>query len=131
MDIRYFVKLDSNGNPVTLISGPSEQSDMTEITKQEFDSYELEMDIRNHGTPEFQGMTTKKMEFRAFREEQFAAFDIYKSNIFYGVINESQEQHEEVLEWYDYMLSFPERITEENYETIEFPKTPEVVMNYI
>ncbi len=131
MNTRYFVNLDSHGDPVTLISGPSEQSGMTEITKQEFDSYELEIDIRNHGTPEFQGMTAKKMEFRAFREAQFTAFDIYKSNIFYGVINESQEQHEEVIEWYDYMLSFPERITEENYETIEFPETPAVIINYI
>ena len=37
---------------------------------------------------------------REKRSKVFKAFDIYKQNVNYGIIEESQEQHETVLQWY-------------------------------
>ena len=30
----------------------------------------------------------------------FRAFDIYKENVNYGIVEETQEKHEEILNWY-------------------------------
>lgn len=37
---------------------------------------------------------------RQLRAPLLDAFDIYKSNVYYGVIEESEQQHEEILAWY-------------------------------
>ena len=34
----------------------------------------------------------------------FKAFDIYKSNVEYGVIEESEETHNEIVSWYQLCL---------------------------
>ena len=41
---------------------------------------------------------------RQVRALDFKAFDIYKENVNYGLINESQEQHDEIVEWYQKCL---------------------------
>lgn len=37
---------------------------------------------------------------RMERERLFKAFDIYKANVRYGVIGESDEEHTRITEWY-------------------------------
>ena len=37
---------------------------------------------------------------RMERERLFKAFDIYKANVKYGVIGESEEEHTLITEWY-------------------------------
>ena len=41
---------------------------------------------------------------RVKRKRLFKAFDIYKSNIEYGVISETQEEHSQIVEWYQKCL---------------------------
>lgn len=37
---------------------------------------------------------------RMERERLFKAFDIYKANVRYGVVGESDEEHTRITEWY-------------------------------
>ena len=37
---------------------------------------------------------------RQLREPVLKAFDIYKSNVYYGVIGETAEEHDEIMAWY-------------------------------
>lgn len=37
---------------------------------------------------------------RMERERLFKAFDIYKANVRYGVVGESEEEHALITEWY-------------------------------
>lgn len=46
----------------------------------------------------------KKDAIRQLRAPLLAAFDVYKSNVFYGVIEEDAETHEAVLAWYRALL---------------------------
>ena len=41
---------------------------------------------------------------RLERERLFKAFDIYKANVKYGVIGESEEEHTLITEWYRKVL---------------------------
>ena len=41
---------------------------------------------------------------RTQRARLFKAFDIYKSNVEYGVISETQEEHYQIVEWYQKCL---------------------------
>ena len=49
--------------------------------------------------------TGKELDYlRALRKPLLKAFDIYKSNVYYGVIAETEEEHAEVLAWYAALL---------------------------
>lgn len=49
--------------------------------------------------------TGKELDYlRALRKPLLQAFDIYKSNVYYGVITETEEEHAEVLAWYAALL---------------------------
>lgn len=72
-----------------------------------------------------------KNSFRNFRKQQFAAFDIYKTNIDYGVILETPQMHDDILLWYDTMLAFTDEIDETNYESIVYPVTPQPIRAYL
>lgn len=37
---------------------------------------------------------------RAKRAKAFAAFDIYKDNVNYGLIEETEEEHRIIVQWY-------------------------------
>lgn len=41
---------------------------------------------------------------RSLRQPLLTAFDIYKSNVYYGVIMESAAEHTAILEWYQSLL---------------------------
>lgn len=42
---------------------------------------------------------------RARRKKVFKAFDIYKENVNYGLITETAEQHDRIVEWYEACLN--------------------------
>ena len=44
--------------------------------------------------------TIKDNAIRQLREPLLKAFDIYKSNIYYGIVTETIEEHENILRWY-------------------------------
>lgn len=66
------------------------------------------------------------MQFRHFRKELFQAFDIWEKNVLRGREQDSQE----VLDWYQTMLDFPDSITE-NTTFQDYPQIPEVLKNYL
>lgn len=46
------------------------------------------------------GEATTEM-LREARKRAFRAFDIYKTNISYGIISETKAKHTEILNWYN------------------------------
>ena len=47
----------------------------------------------------------QKKCLRTLRAPLLAAFDIYKSNVQYGILAESEEEHAAVLAWYQALLN--------------------------
>ena len=45
---------------------------------------------------------------RQLREPILRAFDIYKSNVYYGVVTETDAEHYEILYWYQLLLDLDE-----------------------
>lgn len=45
---------------------------------------------------------------RQLREKLLSAFDIYKSNVYYGILTETEEEREGVLEWYQDLCDLEE-----------------------
>jgi hypothetical protein len=127
----FLKKLDSDHNLLMLFDSPVMQDGCIQITESEYEQLREELDILANGTYSYRGMIKKQEQFRDFRSRQFAAFDIYKSNIDYGIIEETEEERDEIISWYLLMLEFPDHITEENYDTIIFPETPAIIRSYI
>lgn len=61
----------------------------------------------------------KKQELRAKREPLLRAFDIYKSNVSYGVLTETTAQHDEVVTWYNNILELNALAIENPIECIK------------
>ena len=59
---------------------------------------------------------------RKQRTRLLKAFDIYKTNVKYGIEQESEEQHTEMVAWYQKCLDL-------DYESINNP--PEKVVKYL
>lgn len=73
----------------------------------------------------------KKTEVRIKRKPILSAFDIYKTNVIYGVVSETDEQRNDVLSWYNTWLGLPDIVTAENYKDIVYPITPDVIEKYL
>ena len=63
-------------------------------------------------------------DYRRIRNDLLLAFDIYKSNVFYGIEKETTEEHEEIMNWYQSMLDLPD--TEAEYKS-----TPDRIKQYL
>lgn len=68
----------------------------------------------------------KKKIFRDSRKYYLQAFDIWEKNVLRGREQDSQE----VLDWYQTMLDFPDSITEDTTFQ-DYPQIPEVLKNYL
>lgn len=42
---------------------------------------------------------------RQERKKAFKAFDVYKQNVAYGLVEETQEEHEQIKAWYNDCLN--------------------------
>ena len=73
---------------------------------------------------------TLKTLFRVYRKNVFKAFDIYKSNVNYGVESEDSAQKTEIINWYNDMKSFTDTITINTTEE-DYPILPNVLKNYL
>ena len=69
-------------------------------------------------------------DIRRDREKFLRAFDVYKSNVLYGIITETEEEKAEVAAWYQYLLDLPDTITPDNL-SYEWPVTPAKIDKYI
>jgi len=56
------------------------------------------------------------------RARLFKAFDIYKQNVSYGLVSETQEKHEAITEWYNACLEL-------DYEAIN--NCPQDIQRYL
>ena len=59
------------------------------------------------GTDSLQGLAGTSAELiakRQIRKPLLEAFDIYKSNVYYGIVSETEEEHAAVLAWYRKLL---------------------------
>lgn len=64
--------------------------------------------------------TGKELDYlRALRKPLLQAFDIYKSNVYYGVVAETEEEHAEVLAWYAALLDIGNTNTKARTMTAE------------
>lgn len=63
-----------------------------------------------------------KEELRFKRVPLLKAFDVYKSNVNYGIVFESEEERQEIIEWYKSLLE----LEESSFETI-----PERIKYYL
>ena len=50
------------------------------------------------------GLPEKAEALRTLRKPLLEAFDIYKSNVYYGIVSETEEEHAAVLAWYRKLL---------------------------
>lgn len=46
------------------------------------------------------GLAARSDALRTLRAPLLDAFDVYKSNVYYGIITETDEQHAEIVAWY-------------------------------
>ena len=70
-------------------------------------------------------------EARRERAKKLEAFDIYKTNVLYGIETETAEEKEDIQNWYQAWLDFPETITAETYPHMVYPNTPEKIKKYV
>ena len=65
------------------------------------------------------GAKYKESAIRQLREPLLRAFDVYKSNVCYGVWKETQEDHEVIMTWYQDLLDKKEQALAQVPERIQ------------
>lgn len=63
--------------------------------------------IQTENLKDFDGENLKTAK-RSLREPLLKAFDIYKSNVYYGIVTETAEEHNTVLNWYQNLCDLKE-----------------------
>lgn len=66
---------------------------------------------------------------RSLRKPLLTAFDIYKSNVLYGIIEETEEEHSQILEWYNSLLTMNAKSITSVEEAIK--NVPEKIKQYL
>ena len=128
--MRYFIHYEKQVPCVFLKSEYNQNYDYyTEVTEQ---AYNMAIESVDRESPAIQEPYYRALDsFRKFRKRAFEAFDIYKSNVGYGIISETEESKRNIVSWYSVMLSFPETITPNNYDHIVYPPTPLEIQSYL
>lgn len=67
-----------------------------------------------------------KAKFREIRTQLFKAFDIWEKNVIKG----REEDDKDVMNWYEQMLNYPNKITEETTQK-HYPKIPDKIKKYL
>lgn len=68
----------------------------------------------------------KQNIFRGFRKKCFIAFDIWEKAVLRG----REEDSEDIMNWYQDMLDFPESITKDMTKD-DYPEIPEIIKYYL
>lgn len=82
--------------------------------------------------PDYAGrvaLAATQKQARQMREPLLKAFDIYKTNVSYGIETESETERDEILAWYNALLNLPSTVTA-NRE-VALPETPEKIRYYL
>ena len=66
-------------------------------------------------------------ELRVMRSGYLHAFDKYRSAVSYGIVSETEEEHNDILAWYQTLLD----ITESGATTLSAVSTPEKIKYYM
>ena len=77
-----------------------------------------------------QKITDAMAAVRRERRKLLQAFDVYKSNLYYGVIEETEDEHDDILAWYQAILDLPEAVSKVNLE-VAWPDVPEKIKRYL
>lgn len=130
--VYYYVKLD--GNHVSILGQIGEKNliplNCIECTEDQYYYYKEQIKIQAYGTIEEQEYQGVLSECRNLRTKEFLAFDIYKTNLFYNLISETEAEKEEIISWYNTWRDLPDTITINNYKDIIYPITPNKIAVY-
>lgn len=66
----------------------------------------------------------EKEYLREQRKSLLKAFDVYKTNVQYGIENETEEEHQYILEWYKGILDL-------NIEYFKWDNIPPKINHYM
>lgn len=81
-------------------------------------------------TPTEEDLIKRKVDrLRQDRAVLLKAFDVYKTNLVYGVISETDEEHEEIVAWYQQVLSITDLASVDS--KIEWPQIPAGIAKYM
>jgi hypothetical protein len=64
--------------------------------------------INEANLPELRETSEYKDAKRQLREPLLKAFDVYKTNVYYGVEKESEHEKAEIIEWYEALCNLQE-----------------------
>lgn len=78
--------------------------------------------INEANLPELRETSEYKDAKRQLREPLLKAFDVYKTNVYYGVVTETEREKAEIIEWYNAMCDLKEWAIE---------KVPDKVRRYV
>lgn len=97
--------------------------DAIEITKEQYD-------IFCSPTPE-ELLINKKRKIRNERYIYLKAFDIYKTNVYYGIETETTEEHDEIISWYNQILNITNISIMDIDNEITFGNIPKKILRYL
>lgn len=131
----YYYRKNNDNNMIEIVGNIGREDLIPDgcsiCNEAEYNIYLEQISTQRYGT--IQEREYKKVldDIRGLRKIVFMAFDIYKTNIFYGIMQESQEEKDAIINWYNTWLNFPETITIENYMNVTYPETPYVISQYL
>ena len=91
--------------------------------------YDEEKAAKNKTKKEEERLERNLIRIQNERRSYLQAFDIYKSNLLYFNEEESEEEHLEIVEWYNTLLDITEDVTADNVP--EFPEVPLKIQQYL
>lgn len=75
-------------------------------------------------------LAEKTDQLRRKRATLLVAFDVYKANVDYGILSETEEERQAVLAWYQSLLDITEGVTMDETSPI-WPETPQKIAYYL
>ena len=106
-----------------------DESLYNEIEKKRKEFYQPKIEISSKGEisvsyvlDDVLKQEVEQNKLRIKREPLLRAFDIYKSNVYYGIIKETEEDHNAIISWYDNLLDL---------KTSAFENVPVSIQRYL
>lgn len=78
---------------------------------------------------EAEQLAALQKDVRAQRAKLLSAFDVYKTNLYYGIESATEDEKTAILAWYDTLLGLPETVSVESGAV--WPDTPSKIARYI
>lgn len=105
IDTKFNAHIDLKGDNPKAIFVSQEDLDQIEKTK----CFDIENNcVIDYDNAQYE-LNKKQDELRSQRTPLLKAFDIYKSNVNYGIIEETEERKKIIIEWYKKILDLDEK----------------------